>query len=59
MIVGDNAYDVVPGWLGTPVGTFDAHVASPERAQARVAAPAPNEPRTDEDLLAMLLLKTL
>jgi hypothetical protein len=61
MIVGDNAYDVVPGWLGTPVGTFDEHVTSPERAEARSgkSEPPPTEPRTDEDLLAMLLLKTL
>ena len=59
MIVGENAYDVVPGWLGTPVGTFDEHVASTERAQARAATPAVQEPRSDEDLLATFLMKTL
>lgn len=58
MIIGDNAYDVVPGWLGTPVGTFDEHVASAERAQAR-AGGAGEDPRSDEDLLATFLLKTL
>jgi hypothetical protein len=59
MIVGENAYDVVPGWLGTPVGTFDEHVASTERAQARAVTPAAQEPRSDEDLLATFLMKTL
>ena len=23
MIIGDNAYDVVPGFVGSPIGTFD------------------------------------
>jgi hypothetical protein len=60
MIMGDNAYDVVPGWLGTPVGTIDEHVASPERAQARAAGTASaDNPRSDEELLATFLMKTL
>jgi hypothetical protein len=60
MILGDNAYDVAPGFLGTPVGTFDEHVASPERAQARAAgaAGAP-DPESDEELLAAFLQKSL
>jgi hypothetical protein len=60
MIIGDNAYDVVPGWLGTPVGTFDDHVASPERAQARAtSATSIDTPRTDEELLASFLMAAL
>src|SRR5450432_2887200 len=30
MVLGDNAYDVIPGWLGAPVGSFDQHVTSME-----------------------------
>ena len=35
MILGDNAYDVVPGWMGTPTTPFAEHMLSPERMQAR------------------------
>jgi len=43
MIVGDNAYDVVPGWLGVPI-------------VARVSVPPT---RTDEELLADYLAHNL
>ncbi len=62
MILGDNAYDVVPGWLGVPMGSFDDHVASQERAHARASRPESfpgEEPHTDEDLLAHYLLENL
>ncbi len=62
MVLGDNAYDVVPGWLGAPIGTFDEHVTSEERKNARASATnefAGDEPRTDEDLLARFLLERL
>jgi hypothetical protein len=61
MVLGDNAYDVAPGWLGAPVGTFDEHVASVERANARASHHEfdGEEPKTDEDLLARFLLRTL
>jgi hypothetical protein len=62
MIVGDNAYDVVQGWTGTPVGSFDEHVASPERAKAKAMAQdtfGPEEPKTEEQLLARFLMKNL
>ena len=62
MIVGDNAYEVVPGWLGLPTSTFEEHVQSPDRAEARASGksvlPA-REPERDEDLLATYLMKTL
>ncbi len=59
MLLGDNAYEVVPGWLASPIGTFEEFVSSPERAKARGAAFSKDEPRTDEDLLARFLLKNL
>lgn len=63
MVLGDNAYDVVPGWLGAPIGTFDQHVVSEERKNARASATNEqffdDEPRTDEDLLARFLLERL
>ena len=59
MILGDNAYDVVPGWLGTPLGTFDEHLASAERAQAVSAGSATQEPRSDEELLSAYLMKNV
>jgi hypothetical protein len=60
MILGDNAYDVVPGWTGTPVGTFDEHVLSAARAKARAGrAEAFGDPKTDEDLLARFLTRNM
>jgi hypothetical protein len=55
LLLGDNAYDVVPGWLGEPVGTFDEHVV--ERSMRPDASP--KAPGNDEDLLATYLLKAL
>lgn len=53
MIIGENAYDVVPGWMATPSGPFQDHLMSPERMKARggktdVGAP----PRSDEELVS-------
>jgi hypothetical protein len=60
MILGDNAYEVVPGWLAYPIGSFEEFVTSPERAKARGKSNFPmDEPRTEEDLLARYLLKNL
>jgi len=57
MIVGDNAYEVVPGWIGAPLGTFADHLASPGRVKARAAAksPGPEDPKSDEELLGRLV----
>lgn len=54
MIIGENAYDVVEGWLGAPNVPFEEH----KRARSSGDF-APEEPRTDEDLLARFLLKNL
>ena len=62
MIIGDNAYDVVPGWLGTPIGTFEEHMKSTERKDARGAGTGPgaagDEAKTEEELLSLSLLKS-
>ena len=34
MLIGDLAYEVVPGFLGVPEGSFDEHLKSEERARA-------------------------
>jgi hypothetical protein len=49
MIVGDDAYEVVPGFIGTPMGAAPAPQPSPE-------VPAPT---TEEELLAQFLMKSL
>lgn len=49
MILGDDAYDVIPGFVGEPNG-----VAEPVTRAAQATA---NEP--EEDLLAQFLLKSL
>ncbi len=54
MLIGDNAYDVVPGFLGTPVGSFAEHVA-----HTRASSPELKVPGTDEELLGQFLLQTL
>ena len=64
MVLGENAYDVVPGFLGAPVGTFEEHIAGAARVEARRSIPdvkasfAP-PPASDEDLLARFLLESL
>jgi hypothetical protein len=50
MILGDNAYDVVPGFVGAPVGSFADH----RRSVPEIAAAA-RSPSTDEELLATFL----
>jgi hypothetical protein len=58
MLLGDVAYDVEPGWVGIPVGTFGDHLASDARRRAR-PGPGDGDPRSDEDLLARFLEKNL
>jgi hypothetical protein len=53
MIIGDNAYDVVPGWAGTPVTTFADHLLSPDRMAARAGrTDIGTGPKSDEDMLS-------
>jgi hypothetical protein len=58
MLLGDAAYDVSPGWVGTPVGAFADHVGSEARRKAHVDGAGP-DPKSDEDLLARFLAKNL
>jgi hypothetical protein len=55
MLLGDAAYDVEPGWMGVPVGSFEEHVETAGRAAARGGA----SPKSDEELLALFLAKSL
>ncbi|MDC0742451.1 hypothetical protein [Polyangium mundeleinium] len=52
MILGDNAYDVVPGFVGAPIGTFADHQRVGPPSQTRNLT-------TDEDLLAAFLATKL
>lgn len=57
MVLGDNAYRVVAGWLGSPIGSLAEHRA--ERQELRVSrAPAPPV-GSDEELLAAFLARNL
>jgi hypothetical protein len=58
MLLGEAAYDVEPGWLGIPIGTFAEHVGSDVRRKAR-GGKGGADPKTDEDLLARFLAKNL
>jgi hypothetical protein len=56
MLLGEGAYDVEPGWIGTPVGPFAEYLASDARKQARGDKGGP-EATTDEELLTSSLAK--
>jgi hypothetical protein len=45
MILGDNAYDVVQGFVGAPIGSFNEHLKT-------APTTASTGPKTDEELLA-------
>lgn len=56
MILGENAYDVVPGWLGSPTCPFAEHLASPERMSARGdRTDVGGGPKNDEQILRLLV----
>lgn len=59
MILGDNAYDVIPGWMGTPASSFADHLASPDRMKARGDKTDVVVPKTDEDILKRFLADEL
>jgi hypothetical protein len=50
LIIGENAYDIVPGFIGSPVGSFDEHRKSQPNIPALTASAT-----SDEELLAALL----
>ena len=51
MVLGENAYDIVPGFVGAPVGSFEEHIAGGAEGAPR--------PASDEELLAKFLLESL
>jgi hypothetical protein len=62
VILGENAYDVVCGFLATPIGSFGEHLAGETRAEARRTHPdahvsSDRAPESEEALLARFLLK--
>jgi hypothetical protein len=59
MILGDNAYDVTPGFLGMPIGSFAAHIAEVARRSDPSIKPADLPPKSDEELLGQFLLRVL
>jgi len=55
MIIGDNAYDVVQGFVGAPTGSFSDH----RRVAPSAGSPQSGALKTDEDLLAAFLATKL
>ena len=56
MIMGDNAYDVVPGWAGAVMTPFADHLLSPERMKAREGKTDIGAgPHSDEDLIKLFV----
>ena len=53
MIIGDNAYDIVPGFAGGPVGSFVEH------RQSRPDITHQQAMTSDEELLAAFLAKAM
>jgi hypothetical protein len=57
MILGENAYEIVPGFVGIPWGGPDQAGADAAHPSARKAEPLPGASQTDEELLATLALR--
>jgi hypothetical protein len=57
MVLGENAYRIVTGWLGSPIGTLAEHRA--EHVGQRVSRPPPSLAGSDEELLAAFLVRNL
>jgi hypothetical protein len=51
MVLGDNAYDVVPGFVGAPIGSLAEH----RKSLSDSGIPGPPSVTTDEELLAAFL----
>jgi hypothetical protein len=54
VILGDNAYDAVPGFVGAPIGSFADH-----RKHTPPSSVLAKSVQTDEELLAVLLKQKL
>jgi hypothetical protein len=59
ILIGDSGYDVVPGFLGLPIGSFHEHRSLYPKSRDSGAASSRPEPNSDEELLAQHLLEKL
>ena len=62
MIIGDLAYEVVPGFWGTPMGSFANRRAAARSPGATLRPPEPSagrSDRSDQELLAEFLIQSL
>jgi hypothetical protein len=63
MVIAENAYEIVPGWLGSPVGSFAEHRAERSTPGAVPSGRASLRPLpgvgSDEELLASFLVRNL
>jgi len=54
MVLGELAYEVIPGFVGAPIGSLSQHRAGSIPPPAAAALPS-----TDEDMLAQYLMSRL
>ncbi|HEX3775490.1 MAG TPA: hypothetical protein VHV51_13555 [Polyangiaceae bacterium] len=59
MVIADNAYEVVPGWLGSPIGSFAEHQAEQSALPGTRAARSAAAVGSDEELLTSFLVRNL
>jgi hypothetical protein len=59
MILGDNAYEIVPGFVGSPLGDFAEYRAGAARKRPRTATHGSEPPESDEELLARFVMHNL
>jgi hypothetical protein len=58
MLLGDAAYDVVPGWSGAPIESLSMHLAAEARKRGPGGKGMTADVRTEEELLARFLART-
>jgi hypothetical protein len=59
MVIADNAYEIVPGWLGSPVGSFAEHRKEQSATAGTNSARPSASAGSDEELLASFLVRNL
>jgi hypothetical protein len=59
MVIADNAYQVVPGWVGAPIGSFAEHRAEHAFPLVPLRRPEAPTPGSDEELLASFMVRNL
>jgi len=56
MVVGDNAYEVVSGFIGSPIGTFAEQRARCNDSAPDMQASSADAPQNEEEILVRLLV---